>query len=226
MPCRRIRAHYEQSSEFQKGHIIGMKEAFWGANRRITRHMGRSDADIRKCWQEWLDIAPDSSLSTIRHVTCTRVSTMTIQRRLIERNLCSYRPLRHLPLPPSHCRAKLQWRLARSATNSNSNCVLTLIEDVSEDSEGSVPIQLSLLHASQALNQELWSGVPFLLTAGHLWSSLEARLQHNEDKTRLHVARIAMLKHFLGHPNLSSNVHVWDMMGRRLHLLGNVDDLT
>ncbi|GFY00348.1 transposable element Tc1 transposase [Trichonephila clavipes] len=38
---------------------------------------------------------------------------------------------------------------------------------------------ISLLHAKQALNQELWSGVQFLLTAGCLWSSLEAHLQRS-----------------------------------------------
>ena len=42
MPRRRIRAHYEQLSEFAKGRIIGLKEAGW-ANRRIARHLGRSD---------------------------------------------------------------------------------------------------------------------------------------------------------------------------------------
>ncbi|GFW65241.1 hypothetical protein TNCV_395071 [Trichonephila clavipes] len=36
-------------------------------------------------------------------------------------------------------------------------------EDMSGDAQGSVSILLSLLHATQALNQELWSGVPFLL---------------------------------------------------------------
>ncbi|GFS94214.1 hypothetical protein TNCV_3786711 [Trichonephila clavipes] len=46
MACRRIRAHYEQLSEFERGRIIGLKEAGW-ANRRIARHMGRSDAAIR-----------------------------------------------------------------------------------------------------------------------------------------------------------------------------------
>ncbi|GFT16097.1 HTH_Tnp_Tc3_2 domain-containing protein [Trichonephila clavipes] len=54
MPCCRIRAHYEQLSEFEGGHIIGLKEAGW-ANRRIARHMGRSNAAIRRCWQEWMD---------------------------------------------------------------------------------------------------------------------------------------------------------------------------
>ncbi|GFT40434.1 hypothetical protein TNCV_1646361 [Trichonephila clavipes] len=46
MPRRRIRAHYEQLSEFERGRIIGLEEAGW-ANRRIARHMGRSDAAIR-----------------------------------------------------------------------------------------------------------------------------------------------------------------------------------
>ncbi|GFW22848.1 uncharacterized protein TNCV_2380631 [Trichonephila clavipes] len=34
--------------------------------------------------------------------------------------------------------------------------------------------------------------VPILLTAGHLWSSLEASLQPNEDKTRPHAASVSM----------------------------------
>ncbi|GFY34803.1 HTH_Tnp_Tc3_2 domain-containing protein [Trichonephila clavipes] len=42
----------------------------------------------------------------------TRVSTMTIHRLLIEQNLHSYRPLRHPPFMPVHCRARLQWYLA------------------------------------------------------------------------------------------------------------------
>ncbi|GFV38410.1 transposable element Tc1 transposase [Trichonephila clavipes] len=62
-------------------------------------------------------IAPDSSLSTIRRATRTRVSDMTIHRRLIERNLPSCGPLRHLPLTPTHFRGILQWCLALSGWN-------------------------------------------------------------------------------------------------------------
>ncbi|GFU52882.1 HTH_Tnp_Tc3_2 domain-containing protein [Trichonephila clavipes] len=76
-------------------------------------------ANSGRCWKEWVDggrfqrhdgsglpmatedkddklivrlviAALDSSLSTIRRMTRTRVSTMTIHRRLIERNLRSY----------------------------------------------------------------------------------------------------------------------------------------
>ncbi|GFW26837.1 HTH_Tnp_Tc3_2 domain-containing protein [Trichonephila clavipes] len=111
MPRRRMRVHYEQLSEFERGRIIGLKELGW-ANRRITRHMGQNYAAFKRCSQKWVDsvkfprldgsgrsrasadrddrliaksavTAPDSSLSTIRSVTCTRVSTMTIHRWLI-----------------------------------------------------------------------------------------------------------------------------------------------
>ncbi|GFY29381.1 HTH_Tnp_Tc3_2 domain-containing protein [Trichonephila clavipes] len=109
MPRRRIRAHYEQLSEFERGRVIGLKEGGW-SNRGIARHMGRRDAAIKRCWQEWVDsgrfqshdgsgqfrptadqedtfivtsvvTALDSSLTTIRFTTCTRVSTMTLHRR-------------------------------------------------------------------------------------------------------------------------------------------------
>ncbi|GFT98067.1 uncharacterized protein TNCV_3362731 [Trichonephila clavipes] len=49
-----IRAHYKQISEIERDRIIGLKEAGW-VNKRITCHMGRSDAAIRRCWQEWVD---------------------------------------------------------------------------------------------------------------------------------------------------------------------------
>ena len=122
-----------------------LQEAGW-TTRRTARQMGRSDAAIRRCWQGWVAngrverqdgsgrprtttdregrrivrsavTVPSSSLSTIRRVTQTPVSTMTIDRRLRERGLRSRRPLRHLPLTPAHCRARLQWCMARSTWN-------------------------------------------------------------------------------------------------------------
>ncbi|GFW09911.1 hypothetical protein TNCV_4252401 [Trichonephila clavipes] len=87
--------------------------------------------------------------------------------------------------PPANCRAGLQWCLARSgwnpadwecsATNPTSNWVLTILDDVFGDPQGSVPILLSLLHAPQALNQELWSEVSFL------WSSTAVRRRYSEN---------------------------------------------
>ncbi|GFS94843.1 HTH_Tnp_Tc3_2 domain-containing protein [Trichonephila clavipes] len=168
--------------------------------------MGRSNVVIRRCWQVWVQndrfqrhdgigrpraaagredrfivrsavTVPHSSLSTIRRATRARVSTITIDRRLIERNLRSYRPLRNLPLTPAHCRARLQWCWARSDWNhadrgpivfSDESRIQLCPDDyrrrVSGDAHGSGSILLSLLHATQALNQKLWSGDPFLLT--------------------------------------------------------------
>ncbi|GFX05432.1 uncharacterized protein TNCV_1007541 [Trichonephila clavipes] len=54
MAGRRIQAHYEQLSEFDRGRIFGLKKAR-RANRRIPRHTGRSDVAIRRCCQEWVD---------------------------------------------------------------------------------------------------------------------------------------------------------------------------
>ncbi|GFS67791.1 HTH_Tnp_Tc3_2 domain-containing protein [Trichonephila clavipes] len=61
---------------------------------------------------------PDSPFLTIRRATHTRVATMTIYRRLIERNVRSYRPIRHLPFTPAHYGARLRWCLAPSGWNS------------------------------------------------------------------------------------------------------------
>ncbi|GFX74781.1 hypothetical protein TNCV_636081 [Trichonephila clavipes] len=107
-------------------------------------------------------------------MTRTRVFTMTIPRRLIEQNLRSYLPLRPLPVTPAHCRARLLWCWALLGWNhadcgrivfsdeSSSNCVLTIIEDVSGYAQRSVLILLSLLNATQSLNQEMvWDAVSF-----------------------------------------------------------------
>ncbi|GFW49492.1 hypothetical protein TNCV_2842731 [Trichonephila clavipes] len=62
---------------------------------------------------------------------------------------------------PTHCRARLQWCLTRSVWNhadwarivfsdASHFCVLKIIVDVSGDTWGSVPIRLSLLHATPA----------------------------------------------------------------------------
>ncbi|GFS56436.1 HTH_Tnp_Tc3_2 domain-containing protein [Trichonephila clavipes] len=94
--------------EFERGRIIGLKEA-GGTNWRIARHMGLSDTAIRRCWQEWVNncrfqrhdgsgrpraqadredrlivksavTAPNSLLSSIRRAARIRVPTMTIHR--------------------------------------------------------------------------------------------------------------------------------------------------
>ncbi|GFU22736.1 transposable element Tc3 transposase [Trichonephila clavipes] len=92
------------------------------------------------------------------------------------------------------------------ATNPASNCVLTIIEDVSGDAQNSAPSLLSLLYALQALNQELWCGVTFLLTSGPLWSSLEAHLQHSGTSMIFYFVTIPIA---VPYPYFSENKELW-----------------
>ncbi|GFX52162.1 hypothetical protein TNCV_548211 [Trichonephila clavipes] len=53
MPLRRNRRQYEQLTDFDRGRIIGLREAGW-SNRRIGRPLGRSDIAVARCWQQWI----------------------------------------------------------------------------------------------------------------------------------------------------------------------------
>ncbi|GFU87197.1 uncharacterized protein TNCV_1059091 [Trichonephila clavipes] len=53
MHLRRNRRQYEQLTDFDRGRIIGLREAGW-SNRRIGRHLGRSDMVVARCWQQWI----------------------------------------------------------------------------------------------------------------------------------------------------------------------------
>ncbi|GFV62750.1 HTH_Tnp_Tc3_2 domain-containing protein [Trichonephila clavipes] len=52
-PLRRNRRQYEQLTDFDRGRIIGHREAGW-SNRRIGRPLGRSDMVVARCWQQWI----------------------------------------------------------------------------------------------------------------------------------------------------------------------------
>ncbi|GFT03919.1 uncharacterized protein TNCV_1730831 [Trichonephila clavipes] len=53
MTLRRNRRQYEQLTDFDRGRIIGLRKAGW-SNRRIGRHLGRSDMVVARCWQQWI----------------------------------------------------------------------------------------------------------------------------------------------------------------------------
>ncbi|GFS66007.1 hypothetical protein TNCV_2510291 [Trichonephila clavipes] len=74
MPLRRNRRQYEQLTDFDRGRIIGLREAGW-SNRRIGRHLGRSDMVV--C----------SVLATVDHRRHPVPSRETIRRRLTEAGL-------------------------------------------------------------------------------------------------------------------------------------------
>ncbi|GFU85046.1 hypothetical protein TNCV_1553091 [Trichonephila clavipes] len=89
MPLRRNRRQYEQLTDFDRGRIIGLREAGW-SNRRIGCHLGRSDMVV-----------------TVDHRRHPGPSRETIRRRLTEVGLRSRRPLRRLPLTPHHRQCRL-----------------------------------------------------------------------------------------------------------------------
>ncbi|GFU54723.1 uncharacterized protein TNCV_1037691 [Trichonephila clavipes] len=107
--------------------------------------------------------------------------------------------LEHLPFTPAHCRARLQWCLARSGWN---HADRTYLSDVShfqlcpDDHPRRVwrrprqcadPAFTIARHTDshRHVTQELWSKVQFLLTAGPLWSLLESHLQHSGASTTI-----------------------------------------
>ncbi|GFX98372.1 transposable element Tcb1 transposase [Trichonephila clavipes] len=95
MPLRRFQRQYEQRSQFERGRIIGMKEAGagWSARRPTA-----SSAAIQT------QVAPSRG---------THVSSRTIRRHLAEEHLGSRCPLRVLPLTSSHRRLRLECCSAR-----------------------------------------------------------------------------------------------------------------
>ncbi|GFV26231.1 transposable element Tc1 transposase [Trichonephila clavipes] len=110
MPLRRNRRQYEQLMDFDRGRIIGLREAGW-SNRRIGRHLGRSDMVVARCWQQWI-----TEGRVYRRGGHPVPSRETIRRRLTEVGLRSRRPLRRLPLTPHHrqcrldfCRPRATW---------------------------------------------------------------------------------------------------------------------
>ncbi|GFT53976.1 HTH_Tnp_Tc3_2 domain-containing protein [Trichonephila clavipes] len=110
MPLRRNRRQYEQLTDFDRGRIIGLREAGW-SNRRIGCHLGRSDMVVARCWQQWI-----TEGRVYRRGGHPVPSRETIRRRLTEVGLRSRRPLRRLPLTPHHrqcrldfCRPRATW---------------------------------------------------------------------------------------------------------------------
>ncbi|GFX43360.1 transposable element Tcb1 transposase [Trichonephila clavipes] len=110
MPLRRNRRQYEQLTDFDRGRIISLREAGW-SNRRIGRHLGRSDMVLARCWQQWI-----TEGRVYRRGGHPVPSRETIRRQLTEVGLRSRRPLRRLPLTPHHrqcrldfCRPRATW---------------------------------------------------------------------------------------------------------------------
>ncbi|GFW73466.1 transposable element Tc1 transposase [Trichonephila clavipes] len=145
MSGKRVRRHFSQLSEFERGMIFGMKFAGW-STRRIAGKVDRLECAFRNCWKEWTRegthvrktesgatgkttrredrstvrqarVNPTLTRSTIRADVFVAIVPHTISRHLAEANLKSKRPFRALPLTPEHRQLRLQWCQARSMWN-------------------------------------------------------------------------------------------------------------
>ncbi|GFX92746.1 transposable element Tcb1 transposase [Trichonephila clavipes] len=133
MPGKRVRRHFSQLSEFDRGLIIGMKAAGW-STCRIAGLMDRSECVVRNCWEQWTREGTHARKTEsgatrktlrredrriVRQTTVTRstiradvgvaIVPQTISRHLAEANLKSKSPFRAFPLTPEHWQLRLQW---------------------------------------------------------------------------------------------------------------------
>ncbi|GFY17891.1 transposable element Tcb2 transposase [Trichonephila clavipes] len=128
MPLRLFRRQYEQLSQFERGRIIGMMEALWSA-RRVVHQLGRFNCVVRRRYlhtqrpgsgrPRQTNCREDRHIAQVAPSLGAAVSSRTIRRRLAEGHLRSQRPLRVLPLTPTHqclrlecCRARENWTAA------------------------------------------------------------------------------------------------------------------
>ncbi|GFX29794.1 HTH_38 domain-containing protein [Trichonephila clavipes] len=98
MPLRRNRRQYEQLTDFDRGRIIGLREAGW-SNRRGGRHLGRSDMVVARCWQQWIT---EGSVPSRR----VRTSGTQMIARIVQSKMATSAPTTSLAsiqrhLPPS-----------------------------------------------------------------------------------------------------------------------------
>ncbi|GFS54081.1 transposable element Tcb1 transposase [Trichonephila clavipes] len=146
MAVKRVRRHFSQLSEFERGLIIGMKTAGW-STCRVAGQVDHSEYAVRNCWKQWTregthtrktgsGATRKTTRREDRRIVCGKhlwthsdsfndasrrkrilIVPQTISRHLAEANLKSKRPFRALPLTPEHQQLCLQWCQARSMSN-------------------------------------------------------------------------------------------------------------
>ncbi|GFX31266.1 transposable element Tc1 transposase [Trichonephila clavipes] len=234
MSGKRARRHFSQFKEFERGLIIGMKNAGW-STRRFAGQVDRLECAVRNSWGQWTRegthawktgsgatrkttrredrrivrqalVNPTVTRSTIRADVGVAIVPRTISRHLAEANLKSKRPFRALPLTPEHWQLRLQWCQSRSTWN---------VTD--------------------------WQKVVFSDESRFVWGTDDNRVRvwrrpgaiFQQDNTRPHTARVAQdfLRHFQSlpwpsrSPSLSPVEHVWDQLKRQLPSCHSVHDL-
>ncbi|GFW80756.1 transposable element Tc1 transposase [Trichonephila clavipes] len=182
MPSRRIRAHYEQLSEFEIGCIIGMKEGGW-ANWRIAHHTVFSD-------ESHFHLCPDDH-----------------RRRVWIRPGQRADPAFTISHHPGHQHGVMvrEHFFLRRTPLSVIRGTLTAHRYV----EGILRTVL----------------LPFLLQYSGFIFQHDSAIPRTTRVAMNCVTAYQTLSWPTRLPDSSPIKHAWDMMGRRLHQQGNVDDL-
>ncbi|GFU83256.1 transposable element Tc1 transposase [Trichonephila clavipes] len=196
---------------------MGLREAGW-SNRRIGRHLGRSDMVVARCWQQWI-----TEGRVYRRGGHPVPSRETIRRRLTEVGLRSRRPLRRLPLTPHHRQCRLDFYRPR-ATWSVTDWRRVIFSDESRFSLSADD------HRTRVWRRTGQRSDPAFIVEWHTAISQGAIYQ--QDNARPHTARLSQ-QCLQGYepwparsPDLSSIQHVQDALGRQLQPSRDTGELT
>ncbi|GFV54620.1 transposable element Tcb2 transposase [Trichonephila clavipes] len=256
MPLRRNRRQYEQLTDFDRGRIIGLREA--GSCNQKSGHFGTNNVAS-------IDSTPLTSFQT-----SSAIKRKTIRRRLTEVGLRSRRPLRRLPLTPHHRQCRLDFCRPR-ATWSVTDWIRVIFSDESRFSlstdyhrtrvwrrtgQRSDPAFIVERHTAISQGVTVWGAIswdtrPSLVV---LQGTLTARRYvddiltpivlpmlsshpgaiYQQDNARPHTARLSqqclqgydVLPWPTRSPDLSPIENVWEALGRQLQPSRDTGELT